>query len=912
MKKSNRKSLVAFVVAVMLVVSNVSTILSAQETANNIVSLTGAPGIESEAVLQIPEPETTVPEKPDVIEPEVAEEPDVIAPEVAEEPDAIDPEVPEKPGVIAPEVPEELDATEPEVPEATEAPETMDKLKINPIRENAEKDTIIGFVALDETTQNIYLKEKVPLENVVEFFPSDLQVNIKGHNELQTIAVTWQATEDYEGTQLCQYSFYPVWDAEKHGIEQGISTPTINVYLVETISSSLTKVNPLYEDVLTEADLEDINNITEDYESSSDQFVLVKERLNSSGVIYTEIEQVAQFVRAQMVNRNTVITFNYQTTESSLENIADEMMEEVLRVDGTASDEGDYLAWNYGGYTLNAGGTVLYGVYNYELTLTVKYYTTQAQETALSSKVSQILTSLDLENQSTYSKVKAIHDYICANVKYDYAHLNDESYYLQYTAYAALFNGTAVCQGYSNLFYYMCHEEGIPVRIISGIGNGGPHGWNIVKVGNWYYNIDTTWDAASSPEISYTYFLKCESEFSNHTRNAEYSTSEFEATYPMSTKSYGQVYHVFFDANGGQVLTSQKEVVSDEAYGELPVPTCLEYRFVGWFTAIEGGQQIQATDVVAIESDQTLYARWESIPDTEYQGVDYSAVYDKAYYMEKNPGLIGAIGTDSQALLAHFVNYGMAEGRQGIATFSVQAYKKNYPGLVDVFGSDLKAYYLHYMHSGKAEGRSGVELQVEVESETIYEGVDYSAVYDKNYYMEKYPGLAEAIGNGNQTLLGHFVKCGMAEGRQGIATFSVQAYKKNYPGLVDAFGSDLKAYYLHYIYAGKAEGRSGVKQQIDIGSETVYEGIDYSAVYNKAYYIATYPGLVEVFGNDNQALLGHFVKCGMVEGRQGIATFSVQAYKKNYPGLIGVFGEDLRSYYLHYMYAGKAEGRVAV
>ncbi|MGO5230903.1 hypothetical protein ACTQ1U_07610 [Thermoguttaceae bacterium LCP21S3_D4] len=63
------------------------------------------------------------------------------------------------------------------------------------------------------------------------------------------------------------------------------------------------------------------------------------------------------------------------------------------------------------------------------------------------------------------------------------------------------------------------------------------------------------------------------------------------------------------------------------------------------------------------------------------------------------------MGEDDVALLAHFVNYGMAEGRKASEEFNVNVYKKNYSDLRSAFGNDLKSYYIHYITSGKAEGR---------------------------------------------------------------------------------------------------------------------------------------------------------------------------------------------------------------
>ncbi|MBR3104932.1 MAG: hypothetical protein IKH46_14055 [Lachnospiraceae bacterium] len=87
---------------------------------------------------------------------------------------------------------------------------------------------------------------------------------------------------------------------------------------------------------------------------------------------------------------------------------------------------------------------------------------------------------------------------------------------------------------------------------------------------------------------------------------------------------------------------------------------------------------------------------------------EYAAIFDAAYYADKYPDVAAACGNDEDLLFAHFVNCGMAEGRQGNAEFDVQAYKANYADLQAAFGDDLTQYYMHYMNGGKAEGRSAV------------------------------------------------------------------------------------------------------------------------------------------------------------------------------------------------------------
>lgn len=85
---------------------------------------------------------------------------------------------------------------------------------------------------------------------------------------------------------------------------------------------------------------------------------------------------------------------------------------------------------------------------------------------------------------------------------------------------------------------------------------------------------------------------------------------------------------------------------------------------------------------------------------------DYSVVFNADYYYNTYPDLQSVIGKDDAALLKHFVEYGMKEGRVGNATFNVKAYMKNNPDLVGLLKSnDLTLYFKHYANFGMKEGR---------------------------------------------------------------------------------------------------------------------------------------------------------------------------------------------------------------
>ena len=168
-----------------------------------------------------------------------------------------------------------------------------------------------------------------------------------------------------------------------------------------------------------------------------------------------------------------------------------------------------------------------------------QYYATDEQNTELCKQVDEVLSSLDItDNSSEYEVICAIYDYICSSVTYDYENLDNDDYKLKYTAYAAMVNKTAVCNGYAMLASRMLTQAGISCCFVTGTNlKGCPHAWNIVGIDGVYYYVDTTWDAGKKPE-NYAYFLRGESDFTGHIFDDEYTTDEFKSLYPMAETRY--------------------------------------------------------------------------------------------------------------------------------------------------------------------------------------------------------------------------------------------------------------------------------------------------------------------------------------------------------------------------------------
>lgn len=237
-------------------------------------------------------------------------------------------------------------------------------------------------------------------------------------------------------------------------------------------------------------------------------------------------------IARQYVARDTAFTVRYNAGLSDVQNnikYNSHLWDDIFAVDlpGTTSDL-DYLQNNMSemriSYTYSGSSAVC--------TFTQSYLTTTSEESYVSNTVAKILSQLDVGADSAYNKIRAIHDYIIRNVEYDFT-------YSRFTAYNALYSHSAVCQGYTLLMYKMLMEAGIPARIVYGEavadGNRGAHAWNIVKIGQYWYNLDVTWDDSLE---STKYFLKNSASFSDHYRDSAFTTSAFNAAYPMSPDNY--------------------------------------------------------------------------------------------------------------------------------------------------------------------------------------------------------------------------------------------------------------------------------------------------------------------------------------------------------------------------------------
>lgn len=96
---------------------------------------------------------------------------------------------------------------------------------------------------------------------------------------------------------------------------------------------------------------------------------------------------------------------------------------------------------------------------------------------------------------SDADKVAAIHDWMTANIYYDYPLMAQDHPWP--TAQTVLDRRAYVCSGYTTLFQALCWAQKIPCVCVSGSTNSGFHAWNAVQVDGAWSWVDVTWDTSN-------------------------------------------------------------------------------------------------------------------------------------------------------------------------------------------------------------------------------------------------------------------------------------------------------------------------------------------------------------------------------------------------------------------------------
>lgn len=255
---------------------------------------------------------------------------------------------------------------------------------------------------------------------------------------------------------------------------------------------------------------------------------------------YQELEQ---HLRAQ--DKLFTITYSRNRSELGLDTdfrVSFGPLQRVLMArSADSADSADYYALNVN----NAAVTLKDGTYSFDM----EYLCTVEQLAEVDRRVPEIIRSLSLEGMDDEAKIKLIYEYVCTHFVYDQTET-------KYSAYDGLTSGSMVCQGYALLLSKLMWEADIPCRIIPGRSQNQTHAWNLVRLNDAWYNLDATWDGASELDqpMKWTYFLKSEADFVDHTRFSELDTEEYHKTHPVASES--RVLQRIILQSGGQELVN--------------------------------------------------------------------------------------------------------------------------------------------------------------------------------------------------------------------------------------------------------------------------------------------------------------------------------------------------------------------
>lgn len=260
--------------------------------------------------------------------------------------------------------------------------------------------------------------------------------------------------------------------------------------------------------------------------------------------------------------------------------------------------EDDYTAYTIASYAVES----LSSGRRTELSVSAEYREQAAQSRYVQEEAARIVASLITPDMSDHQKIKLIHDWVVLNVEYD------ESLQ-RYTAYEALTEGTAVCQGYALLTHAMLAAAGLENRIVEGTIASGNHAWNLVKLGDAWYHLDTTSDDPVPDEqgrVLYGYYMKTDRELR--------ATHSWEMKYPAAS----QLYH--------EVVTQKLQ--GELAAGERQFFSALE-RDAGYIW-LQGAHIVSGWEQLALRLEEAIQAGERSLKFRYLDGASLEQDFRKA------------------------------------------------------------------------------------------------------------------------------------------------------------------------------------------------------------------------------------------------------------------------------------------
>lgn len=245
------------------------------------------------------------------------------------------------------------------------------------------------------------------------------------------------------------------------------------------------------------------------------------EETTSTERSYSTISAVAAYVSKNMTNRESHFSVIYTGSDYDIYGdrgkIKNDLLPKAFSVDTANTSDADYLFHIYKSidvdYVVNPTNKYIH------FTFDVEYWESKEETEYVDDNLSTIISDMALSEGATdYDKVKAVHDWICGNVKKGKSVISEvdgKTEIATLTPYTAFKYGQASSAGYAGLAYKLLSKMGIQSAIIRGTEQGtNTKVWNLVKLdGMWYHmsiyedDKDSANDGLDNATYDYTYFL---------------------------------------------------------------------------------------------------------------------------------------------------------------------------------------------------------------------------------------------------------------------------------------------------------------------------------------------------------------------------------------------------------------------
>ncbi|MCI9175809.1 MAG: hypothetical protein HFH49_12865 [Lachnospiraceae bacterium] len=187
-------------------------------------------------------------------------------------------------------------------------------------------------------------------------------------------------------------------------------------------------------------------------------------------------------------------------------------------------------------FSLTSSGTVV----EYYITYSDTIDNIEVQKADFDQAINQALAWTD-PGMTDLEKALAVHDYLVLECEYDYERLTSTGTVpdVSHSAYGALIEKIAVCDGYAKAYAGILEKLGISSKIVS--SDSMNHAWNLVSIdGNWYH-VDATWDDPTWDSIGragHYYFMLSDAAISD----ADHGHKNWVSEYTADSNTYDNAF----------------------------------------------------------------------------------------------------------------------------------------------------------------------------------------------------------------------------------------------------------------------------------------------------------------------------------------------------------------------------------